>query len=121
MVFKRFARRAWHGLRRRAARFRAARSALMLLRDVPPVAVRNPRLGFAIARADIADPADPAMAPLIERALDRHRSNWLLSRKADLLSRAGEFSAARDTWRELAEGGVARAANKVRLPERDPA
>ena len=89
----------------------------MLLRDVPPLLPLDPRLGLTIARADIADPTDPAMAPLIERALARHRSNWLLSRKADLLSRAGEFSAARDAWRELAAGGDATAANKVRLLE----
>jgi glycosyltransferase involved in cell wall biosynthesis len=89
----------------------------MLLADVPPVAVRSPRLGFALARADIADPTNPAMVPLIERALNAHGSRWLLSRKADLLTRAGEFTAARDTWRELASSGDAAAATKVRLLE----
>jgi glycosyltransferase involved in cell wall biosynthesis len=117
MVFKRFARRAWHGLRRRAARIGALRSVVLLLKDVLPLGARAPRLAIAIARADIADSTDPAMAPLIERALDRHRSKWLLSRKADLLSRAGEFSAARDTWRELAIKGDATATSKLRLLE----
>jgi glycosyltransferase involved in cell wall biosynthesis len=93
------------------------RNALLLLADVPPVALRSPRLAIAIARADIANSIDPATIPLIDRALNAHGSRWLLSRKADLLSRAGEFTAARDTWRELATSGDAAAANKVRLLE----
>lgn len=113
----RLARRAWHGLRRRAARVGAARSAVMLLGDVPRLLPRSPRLAIAIARADVADPMDPAMLPLIERALEGHRSNRLLGRQADLLTRAGEFTAARDTWRELAARGDATAASKVRLLE----
>ena len=89
----------------------------MLLGDVPPVALRNPQLAIAIARADIADSTDPAMLPLVDHALKVHPSRWLLSRKADLLTRSGEFSAARDTWRELARNGDSTAANKVRLLE----
>src|SRR2546423_7169196 len=98
----RFARRAWHGLRRRAARVGAARSAVMILGDVPRLVARNPRLAIAVARADLADPMDPAMLPLVERALDGHRSKWFLRRRADLLTRAGTFTAARDMWRVLA-------------------
>src|SRR6267378_5131701 len=97
----RFARRVWRGLRRRTARFGAVRSAAMLLGDVPPVVLRNPQLAIAIARADIADATDPAMLPLIERALEAHHSRWLRARKAELLTRSGEFGAAHDTWREL--------------------
>jgi glycosyltransferase involved in cell wall biosynthesis len=89
----------------------------MLLGDVPPVALRDPRLAIAIARADMADSIDPAMLPLIERAVTGHRSRWLLARRAELLTRAGEFSAARDTWRELARNGDATATNKARLLE----
>jgi glycosyltransferase involved in cell wall biosynthesis len=89
----------------------------MLLGDVPPVALRSPRLAIAIARADIADATDPATVRLIERALKVRPSRWLLSRKADLLTRAGEFSAARDTWRELATYRDSTAATKVRLLE----
>src|SRR5256714_12970806 len=98
----RLARRAWNGPRRRAARVRAARSAVMVLGDVPRLVARSPRLAIAVARADLVDPMDPAMLPLVERALDGHRSNWFLRRRADLLTRAGTFTAARDMWREVA-------------------
>ena len=89
----------------------------MLVGDVPPLLPRNVRLAIAIARADIGAPTDPAILPLVERALERHRSRWLLTRKADLLARAGAFTAARDVWQELAAAGDATAANKARLLE----
>src|SRR5436305_14510501 len=95
----RFARRAWRGLRRRAARVGAARSAVMVLGDVPRLLARSPRLAVAVARADLADPMDPAMLPLVEGALERHRANWFLARRADLLTRPGAFTAARHTRR----------------------
>jgi glycosyltransferase involved in cell wall biosynthesis len=126
IVSNRFARRVWRGLQRRANRFGPVQNALLFLADVPPVAVRNPRLAIAIARADIEDSTDPAMVPLLDRALDGRRSAWLLARKAQLLTRAGELTAARDTWRELAERGDATATKNVRmldgrLTETDPA
>jgi glycosyltransferase involved in cell wall biosynthesis len=115
ILSNRLAGRVWRGLRRRAGHMPAVRNALLFLADVPPVALRNPRLAIAIARADIADSGDPAMVALLDRALDGRRSAWLLARKAQLLTRAGELTAARDTWRELAARGNATAAQNARL------
>lgn len=111
----------------RAWVFRAPRRWVRVARalghDVPFLLVRHPRLALVIARSD---PKDPAMLPLVDRALRVRRAPGLLRRRARILGAAGELTAARGAWEELGDLGDdtdRRQARMIagRLTETDPA
>ncbi|HEY2917090.1 MAG TPA: glycosyltransferase family 4 protein [Candidatus Limnocylindrales bacterium] len=86
--------------------------------DLAPLALRRPRLAVELARANRRDPRDPAMIPLLDRAIAVRPSRVLRQRRAELLATAGELSAAAAAWRDL--GGAhpgATVAQRVRVLE----
>ena len=117
-------------VRRRTARLRgflgrrrSLRVGVVLVRDVPFLLPRHPRLALAIARADRSK--DPALLPLLDRALQVRRTPRLLRRQARILAATGEPTAERDVWLELANAGDRDADTRARiltgrLTETDP-
>ena len=102
---------------------RSLRVALALARDVPFLLPRHPHLALAIARAGRSK--DPALLPLLDRALQVRRTPRLLRRQARILAAIGEPMAERDVWLELVNAGDRDAGTRVRvltgrLTETDP-
>ena len=96
-------RRRTASLRGFLGRRRSLRVGVVLVRDVPFLLPRHPRLALAIARADRSK--DPALLPLLDRALQVRRTPRLLRRQARILAATGEPTAERDVWLELANAG----------------
>src|SRR6476659_4041392 len=111
------------GLRGFLGRRRSLRVGMVLVRDVPFLLPRHPRLALAIARAGRSN--DPALMPLLDRALHVRRSPRLLRHQARILAATGEPTAERDIWLELANAGERDAGHRARiltgrLTETDP-
>ena len=104
------------GLRGFLGRRRSLRVGVVLVRDVPFLLPRHPRLALAIARAGRSK--DPALLPLLDRALQVRRTPRLLRRQARILAATGEPTAERDVWRELANAGDRDAATRAPDPDR---
>src|SRR5258705_9934739 len=92
---------AW--LRGFLGRRRSLQVGVALGRDVPFLLPRHPHLALAIARAGRSK--DPALLPLLDRALQVRRAPRLLRRRARILAAIGEPTAERDVWLELATAG----------------
>ena len=81
------------------------------LRLVP----RNPRVGLELFLGDLADPQDIARLPALERAERVRPSKAIRRRRAELLNRAGEPTAAHLAWQKLARRGNRPAQRRVRI------
>ena len=111
-------------VKRRATRVPVFRALAALVRTFPLV-VTDRSTALAVARAEVQGSRDPALLPVLDRALETHRTPALLRRRAEISETVGELTAARDAWLELAAGGNAEAARKARqvdgrLTETDP-
>jgi glycosyltransferase involved in cell wall biosynthesis len=94
---------------------RRAGAALRLGLELTPLGIRRPGLAIALARANLADPRDPAMLPLVERGLAVRSSQALRQRRAELLAAAGELTAARAAWHDAETNHDPGAATRVRV------
>ena len=95
-------------------------------RDLPFLLPRHPRLAIATASLIVSDSSNPVRLGVIEQALHHRRAPALLRRRAVMLEAAGEPTAARAAWLELAVAGDAAAPGRARscegrLVETDPA
>ncbi len=75
---------------------------------------RQPRTALPLLAADLVAPDDIARLGALERLPLRGVPRSVVRRRADLLNRAGEPSAALDAWRELARRGYPGAGRRVR-------
>ncbi len=103
------------GLRRLTSRPRRMARRRGLTRDVLALFPRHPRLAIALARGEAAGAKDPALLPLIDRALVARRSPGLLRQRAALLAQMGEPTAEREVLLELADRGDKTAGTRARM------
>ncbi len=103
-------------VRRRAGREPAVRALVSLARTFP-LAISDNATARAIARAEAQGSRDPAVLPVVDRALARQRTPALVRRRAEISEAIGELTAARDAWAELAARGDTEAGRKARQVE----
>ncbi len=102
-------------LSRLVTRFRVVRIAVALVRDLRFLLPGQPRLALVLARAAADGSTDAALLPLVDRAMAVRRASALLYRRARILDAAGELTAARAAWQELADRGVPLGTIRVRM------
>ena len=72
-----------------------------LSRDVGFLIPRRPRLAVALAAAQVSDSTDPMLLPALEVALGIRKTPGLLRRRALVLEKLGELTAALHDWEDL--------------------